>query len=54
MRYLFVVLAVIVGCALLIKLDTGTLDPVQLAGIGIILLGVAIVSPPTWPSLPAA
>ncbi len=50
MRFILVVIAVLIGIALCIKLDTGTLDASQVAGVGIICLGIAIVSPLGWPS----
>lgn len=51
MRYLFVLLAILCGICLVLKIATGTVDPVQLAGVGVILLGLAIVSPATWPNI---
>lgn len=50
MRYLFVLLAILCGIALIAKMATGTIDPQQLAGIGVVLLGLAVVSPAGWPS----
>lgn len=50
MRYLFLLFAIICGVCLLLKVNTGTLDPGQVAGAGIILLGLAIVSPAEWPA----
>lgn len=50
MRFLFVLLAILAGIVLLLKIETGELDAQQVTGIAIILLGLAIVSPPTWPS----
>ena len=49
MRYIFVILAILCGIALLIELDTGTLAAVQVAGIGIIFAALAAVAPSTWP-----
>jgi hypothetical protein len=50
MRFVLVILAVLCGIALLIELDTGTLEAVQVAGIGIICAALATVAPSTWPS----
>ncbi len=52
MRYLAVVLAVLCGIALVIKAGTGTLDPGQIAGIGVILLAIAFFLPTSWPNTP--
>lgn len=52
MRFILVILAIICGIALIIKLDTGTLDPQQVAGIGLVFLGLAVVAPANWPVMP--
>lgn len=52
MRYLAVLFAIICGVVLVIKPDTGTLDPGQIAGIGLILLGVAFFLPAAWLRMP--
>ena len=52
MAYIFVVLAILCGVVLLIKIDTGTLEPIQVAGIGIIFAALAAVAPANWPSRP--
>lgn len=49
MRFVLVILAILCGIALVLKLDTGTLDPTQVAGIGLIFLGLAVVAPANWP-----
>lgn len=50
MRFIFVILALLCGIALLLKIATGTLDANQVAGLGIIFLCLAVVSPVAWPT----
>ncbi len=54
MRFLAAIIIVLIGIALAIKLDTGTLSAVQVTGIGFIIVGIAFFLPPTWPNWPAA
>ena len=51
MRFVLVILAILCGICLLLKIATGTLEPDQIAGIGIILLALAIVAPINWPTV---
>lgn len=48
MRFVLVILAILCGVALLVKLDTGTLEATQVAGVGIILAALAVVAPDSW------
>lgn len=50
MRVILAILAILCGVALVIKLATGDLTPEQVAGIGIIFLGVAFFVPDTFPN----
>lgn len=50
MRFLFVLLAILCGIVVLIKMSTGDLSSEQVLAIAVILLGVAVVAPRTWPT----
>ena len=45
MNLVFLVIAVLCGIALLIELDTGSLEPFQVAGAGILSLAIAGLAP---------
>lgn len=49
MGWIALIVAVLCGIALIIELDTGSLEPIQVAGIGIIALIIGVVAPRTWP-----
>lgn len=49
MNLIFVVLAVLCGVVLLIEMDTGNLEPFQIAGLGIIFAALASLAPGGWP-----
>jgi hypothetical protein len=45
LRIVFVILAILCGIALVIQLDTGSLNATQVAGLGIIFAASATVAP---------
>lgn len=49
MSFIALLIAVLCGIALAIELDTGTLEPFQVAGIGIIAAALVGVAPARWP-----
>lgn len=49
MSFIALIVAVLCGIALVIDLDTGSLDALQVAGIGIIALVVAGLAPAKFP-----
>lgn len=51
MGAVFALVALACGVALVIKLDTGTLDAVQVTGIGLISLACAFFAGVSWPSV---
>ena len=52
MSYILLFLAILCGLALIFKFDTGSIEPLQVAGVGIVLLACAVVAPNTLPSRP--
>lgn len=45
MKLVLVIAACACGVALVIKLATGTVDPLQVAGVGIICAALAVIAP---------
>ncbi len=49
MAWIAAIVAVLCGIVLIIEVDTGNLDGLQVAGIGLLAAIVAFFSPRTWP-----
>ena len=50
MAFLFAFIAFLCGVALVFEFDTGSLEPLQVAGIGLICAALAIFAGPGWPT----
>lgn len=48
MNLIALIVAVLCGIVLIIEMDTGNLQQMQVAGIGIIALVIAGATPPAW------
>jgi hypothetical protein len=49
MNIIFAILAILCGVVLLLGMDTGDLEPIKVAGVGIIFAALAAITPRTWP-----
>lgn len=49
MGWIFLIIALLCGIVLIIEMPTGSLQPAQVAGIGILSLCIGVVAPRTWP-----
>lgn len=50
MRFVFLLIAILCAIVLIIKMQTGELEPGQVAGIMGFCLALAIVAPADWPN----